>query len=393
MTGKYIVSYFIRNYQDINDINVREKYGIVSGVLGIIINLILFTVEIILGLITNSIAIIADAFHNLTDVISSIVTLVGFRISNKPADKRHPFGHGRMEYISALIVSFLILIVGFEFIKTSFNRIIHPEQVSFNIITLVIIIFAIPLKLWLSYFNKSLGKKINSPTLEASGADALNDVAILSGVIISLIVTYTFKITIDGYVSMIIAIFIFLSGVSLIKETINPLLGQAPDPKLVRQIKTSVLGYEHILGAHDIIIHNYGPGRCMASLHAEVPNNISIMKLHAIIDKGERELSKKFNMFVVIHMDPVCSDSKEIVDAKKAVEKILKKFPVISSFHDFRIIGEGENKSLIFDIVISFHTKLTEEDERNLKSDLDTKIKFEHPGYNTAITVDRDYTT
>lgn len=391
MTGKYIVSRFVKNYEDTNDINVREKYGILSGTVGIIINLILFIVEIIIGFITNSIAIVADAFHNLIDVTSSIISLVGFRLSNKPADKGHPFGHGRMEYISALIVAFLILMVGFEFVKTSFDRIMHPEPVIFNITTLVIIAFAIPLKLWLSYFNKSLGKMINSSTLEATGRDALNDVVILSGVIISLAFSYIFKVNIDGYVSMIVAIFIMLSGISLIKETINPLLGEAPDPQLVNEIKTSVLGYEHILGVHDIIIHNYGPGRSMVSLHAEVPSNISIMKIHEVIDKGERELSEKYNMFVVIHMDPVCHDSKEIIDAGHTVQEVLKKFPIISSFHDLRIIGKGENKNLVFDIVISFDKDLTQEDEAKLKLDIDTEIKAEHVGYNTVVTIDRDY--
>ncbi|WPC40436.1 cation diffusion facilitator family transporter [Clostridium sp. JS66] len=391
MTGKYIVSRFIKNYEDTNDIKVRERYGILSGILGIIINLILFIVEIIIGFITNSIAIVADAFHNLIDVTSSVIALVGFRLSNKPADKNHPFGHGRMEYISALIVAFLILMVGFEFVKTSFDRIMHPEPVIFNITTLIIIAFAIPLKLWLSYFNKSLGKMINSSTLEATGRDALNDVAILSGVIISLSFSYIFKVNIDGYVSMIVAIFIMLSGISLIKETINPLLGEAPDPELVNEIKTSVLKYEHILGVHDIIIHNYGPGRSMASLHAEVPSNISIMKIHEIIDRGERELSEKYNMFVVIHMDPVCHNSKEIIDARHAVQGILEKFPVISSFHDLRIIGEGENKNLVFDIVIGFDKEITEEAEEKLKLDIDTEIKAEHVGYNVVVTIDRDY--
>ncbi|NMM64930.1 cation transporter [Clostridium sp. P21] len=391
MTGKYIVSRFIKNYEDTNNINVREKYGILSGVLGIVVNLMLFIVEIILGFLTNSIAIVADAFHNLTDVTSSIVALVGFRLSIKPADKTHPFGHGRMEYISALIVAFLILMVGFEFVKTSFGRIMHPELVTFNITTLIIIAFAIPLKLWLSSFNKSLGKMINSSTLEATGRDALNDVAILSGVIISLAFAYIFKVNIDGYVSMIIAIFIMLSGISLIKETINPLLGEAPDPELVNEIKESVLEYEHILGVHDMIIHNYGPGRSMVSLHAEVPSNISIMKIHEIIDRGERQLSEKFNMFIVIHMDPVCHDSKEINDAEKVVQKVLKNFPIISSFHDLRIIGEGENKNIVFDIVVGFDNELTEEDEKRLKLDIDTAVKSEHTGYDTVVTVDRDY--
>lgn len=393
MTAKFIISHFVKNHENINDRKVREEYGTVSGILGIIVNMALFIIEIILGATTNSIAIIADAFHNLADVTSAVVTLVGFRLSNKPADKEHPFGHGRMEYISALIVSFVILVVGLQFIKTSFDRILNPQEVSFNFVTFIIIILAIPLKLWLSYFNKTLGKMIDSSTLRATGADSLNDVAILSGVIISLMASYIFKVNIDGYVGMVVAIFIFLSGLSFVKATLNPLLGQAPDPKLVMEIKNSVLGYEHILGVHDLIIHNYGPGRTMASLHAEVPYNISIMKIHEVIDRAEKELSKTLNMFIVIHMDPVYTDSKEVTDARRTVVQVLKKFPVISSMHDFRIVGSGENKNLIFDLVISFDNQVTEQDEAKLKVYIDNAIKLEHPGYDTVITIDRDYTT
>lgn len=393
MTAKFIISHFIKNHEDIKNRKVRQQYGTVSGVIGIVVNLILFIIEIILGVLTNSIAIIGDAVHNLADVTSSIVTLVGFKLSNRPADKEHPFGHGRMEYISALVVSFLILVVGLQFVKTSFDRILHPQEVSYNIVTFLIIICAIPLKLWLSYFNKSLGKIINSATLEASGADALNDVAILGGVIISLAAGYVFKVDIDGYVGLVVAVFILLSGLSLVKETLNPLLGQAPDPELVKEIKTSVTKYDHILGIHDLIIHNYGPGRSMASLHAEVPYNISIMKIHEVIDRAEKELSKKLNMFIVIHMDPVYTDSKEVNDARKTVVKVLQQFPIVDSLHDFRIVGEGENKNLIFDIVISFDNKVTDEEEEKLKLDIDAAVKLEHPGYDTVITIDRDYTT
>ncbi|MEN6413049.1 MAG: cation diffusion facilitator family transporter [Veillonellales bacterium] len=392
MTAQFVISRFIKNYQDINDTGVREKYGIASGILGIVINFILFTVEIILGLATNSIAIIADAFHNLADVTASIVTLFGFRLSNKPADKGHPFGHGRMEYIAALVVSFLILVVGLQFIKTSFERILQPQEVSFNLLTFGIIILTIPLKLWLSYFNKSLGKMIRSATLEATGADALNDVAILSGVILSLAVSYLFGVNIDGYVGIVVAIFIFLSGISLVKETINPLLGQPPDPQLVKEIKTLVLGYEHIMGVHDLIIHNYGPGRTMASIHAEVPYNISIVKIHEVIDQAEKELSQKLNLFLVIHMDPICFDSEEIADAHDLVEQVVKQFPPIKSFHDFRVVGKGEKKNLIFDIVIGFDKKITETEEEKLTVDINAAIQREHPGYKAVITVDRDYT-
>ncbi|MDD3225264.1 MAG: cation diffusion facilitator family transporter [Clostridium sp.] len=393
MTAKIIVSHFIKDYKNKNDEHVREKYGILSGVVGIIVNLILFSVEIILGIITNSIAIIADAFHNLADVTSALVTIIAFRLSNKPADKEHPFGHGRFEYISGLIVSFIILIVGIQFIETSFSRVLHPEAVKFNLVTFIIIIMAIPLKLWLSYFNKTLGKMINSETLKASGADAFNDVAILSGVIISLIVGYFAKIDIDGYVGLIVAIFIVYSGLTLIKSTISPLLGEPPDPKLVREIKTSIIKYDHIIGVHDLIIHNYGPGRCMASLHAEVPSNIPIMHLHESVDKAEKELSKKLNMFIVVHMDPICIDSKEVDDARRFIVQIIKKFPIISSIHDFRIVGKGESKNLVFDAVISFEYKVNEKQEQKLRKEIEKQVKLVHPGYDIVITFDRDYTT
>ncbi|AGK96170.1 cation diffusion facilitator family transporter [Clostridium pasteurianum] len=392
MTVKFIISHFIKNYDNINDKDVREKYGILSGIIGIIINLMLFIIEIILGIFTNSIAIIADAVHNLADVTSSLVTLIGFKLAGKPADKEHPFGHGRMEYVSALVVSFLILIVGFEFIKSSLQRILHPEPVNFNLITFIIILVAIPLKLWLSHFNKTLGKLIESSTLEATGADSLNDVAILGGVIISLLVSYFTHISIDGYVGMVVAIFILISGISFIKETLNPLLGEAPDPKLVKELRKGVLSYDYISGVHDLIIHNYGPGRTMASLHAEVPCNMPIMKIHDVIDTAEKELSEELDMFIVIHMDPICNNSAEVIKTKNSVIEILKNFPIVKSLHDFRIVGEGKNRKLIFDVVISFDNKISEEEKEILKNNIDTAVREANPFYSTIITVDQDYT-
>ena len=391
MKARFIVSHFIKNYENIEDKNVRERYGIVSGIVGVIVNLILFILEVTIGMMTNSISIIADAFHNLADVTSSIVTLIGFKIANKPADKNHPFGHGRIEYISALLVSFFIILIGIQFIKASLVRIFYPEDVTFNLITFSIIIMAIPLKLWLSYFNKSLGKMINSVTLEATSRDALNDVAILLGVIVTLVVSFVFKINIDGYVGGIVAIFIILSGVSMVKETINPLLWEPPDPKLVNEIEKLALGYDNILGIHDLIIHSYGPGRCMASFHAEVPYNISIIKLHEVIDKAERELGKTLNMFIVIHMDPIYDDLIETKETKELIQEILKEFPMINSFHDFRIVGEGEIKNIIFDVVINFDHNISEKDEEKIKLDIDRKVKIKHPEYSTLITVDRAY--
>lgn len=391
MTANFIISRLIKNHEDLANRDVRERYGTVSSIFGIIVNVILFIVEMGIGIYTNSIAIIADAFHNLADVTASLVTLAGFRLSNKPADEQHPFGHGRMEYIAALAVSFLILLVGVEFIKTSVERILNPQEVSFTVTSFVLITLAIPLKLWLSYFNKYLGKKIDSSVLEASGTEAFNDVVVLSGVILSFVIAHVFQVNIDGYVGLVVAIFILLSGISLIKETINPLLGQAPDPELVRKIQVCLLAYDNIVGTHDLIIHNYGPGRAIASVHAEVPHTVSIMQIHEVIDQAEKELSKKFNMFIVIHMDPVNLDSAEVTEARNAMEEILAGFPMVHSFHDFRVVGKGENKNLIFDVVIGFDQRMTTEDEDKLEDDINAALKCKYPGYNAVITVDKDY--
>ncbi|MDP4145836.1 MAG: cation diffusion facilitator family transporter [Bacillota bacterium] len=391
MAINFIISRFVRNYDDVSNKKVREAYGLLSGIVGIIVNLILFTVELFIGLFINSIAVTADAFHNLADVTASLITIVGFKLSNKPADKEHPFGHGRVEYIAAMLVSALILIVGLEFIKSSVTRILHPEEVKFSTVSFIIMVIAIPLKIWLGCFNKTLGKKISSSTLKAAGADALNDVAILSGVLLSLIVSLFIHISIDGYVGIIVALFIIFSGYELIKETLNPLLGEAPDPAFVKELVSLILKYDYINGVHDIVIHNYGPGRCMASLHAEVPGNVSIMKIHDVIDTAEKEISEKLNMFLVIHMDPVCFDSEEVIETRKEIVKVIKSFPMIESIHDFRIVGEGENKTLVFDAVLNMDYKISSQDEVNLRADLDKSIKVLHPNYNTVITLDYNY--
>ncbi|URZ17707.1 cation diffusion facilitator family transporter [Clostridium felsineum] len=388
---KLIISKFIKDFENINDKKVRENYGILSSIMGLIVNIILFIIELTIGIFINSIAVIADAFHNLADVSASIITLIGFKLSNKPADKEHPFGHGRIEYLSALLVSAIVLIVGLEFIKTSFSRILSPQAVHFNLVSFIIILIAIPLKLWLSFFNKNIGKKIDSSALKASGADALNDVYILSSVILSLLVSAFSTISIDGYVGIFVGGLIVWSGISLMKDTIDPLLGQAPDPKLVKSIKKMALKCDVILGVHDLIIHNYGPGRTMISFHAEVPYNISIMTIHTKIDETEKMISEELGLFVVIHMDPLLIGSPEVTEAKKYVSKILKDFPYVQSFHDFRIVGDGDDKKLIFDIVVPFDEKVSEQTLENLGDTIKNKINEKHPNYDCVITVDRDY--
>lgn len=392
MMSKFLVKTFVKNYKNIDDTKVRNSYGFLGSMVGILSNTILFIVKIVVGILSNSISVTADAFNNLSDVASSVITLIGFKLSSKPADKEHPFGHGRIEYISALIVSFMVILVGLEFVKTSYNRIVNPVDINFQIIPFILIVLSIFTKVWLSRFNKYIGDSINSSALQASSFDALSDVITSSCVALSLILSMWISFPIDGYIGIVISLFIIYSGYTLIKETLSPLLGEAADPQLVKDITEETLKYPYIGGVHDLIVHNYGPGRCLASIHAEVPDNISIVDIHEIIDKAEKEISEKLNLELVIHMDPINTDNKEINSIQKEVKEILLKYPTIKSFHDFRVVGSGEFKSLIFDIVIDYSVPFTDELHKNLKDNISKDIKKIHPSYNTIITIDRDFT-
>ena len=392
MLSKFLVKTFVKNFEDIDDTKVRNSYGFLGSIVGIISNTILFIVKVIVGIISNSISVTADAFNNLSDVISSIITLVGFKLSSKPADKEHPFGHGRIEYISALIVSFMVILVGLEFVKTSYNRIVNPVPVKFQLIPFILIVLSILIKIWLSKFNKYMGDSINSSALQASSFDALSDVITSSCVAISLILSKWISFPIDGYIGIIVSLFIMYSGYTLIKETLNPILGEAADPQLVKNLINEILKYPYISGVHDLIIHNYGPGRCLASLHAEVPDNASIVDIHEVIDRAEKEISEKLNLELVIHMDPINTNDKDTNRLKEEVKKILLQYPNIKSFHDFRVVGCGEVRNLIFDIVVNYSVPFTDELQKDLKNSISKDIKKIHPSYNTIITVDRDFT-
>ncbi|OFI07446.1 ferrous-iron efflux pump FieF [Clostridium acetireducens DSM 10703] len=394
MLSKFLVTNFIKDYNNISDEKVRNSYGYLGGIVGIIANILLFIVKIFVGFITNSIAVIADAVNNLSDAASSIITIIGFKLASKPADAEHPFGHGRIEYISGLIVSFMVMLVGFEFIKTSFKRIINPTNINFQLMPFLLLLVSILTKIWLSYFNKYIGKTIDSSALQASSLDALGDVFTSSCVALSLLASKWTSTPIDGYVGVLVSIFILYSGFSLTKETLDPILGEAPDPELVKKLIDGVCSYDYISGVHDIIIHNYGPGKAMASVHAEVPCDISVMKIHEIIDTAEKELSEKLNIFLVIHMDPINTNDEKVNSTKNELLKIIHNdFPIIKSIHDFRIVGDNDFKNLIFDIVIDYEHVLTPEIEEKLKKDLDNAIKTIHPHYNAIITIDRDFTS
>ena len=391
MLSKFLISRFIKNYKDTSNKVVRDSYGYFGGLVGIILNLILFTIKLIVGLITNSIAIIADAFNNLSDVASSVITILGFKLASKPPDKEHPFGHGRLEYISGLIVSFMVILVGFEFIKTSFNKIIHPSNVIFSLIPFLLILASIGIKIWISKFNSIMGNAINSSALKASSTDAFSDVISSSCVALSLLLSIWVNFPLDGYIGILVSLIIIYAGYSLIKKTLNPLLGEAPDKELVKGIRSKLLSFDYITGAHDLVIHNYGPGRCMGSIHAEVPCDISIVKIHEIIDKAEKEISDEFNLYLVIHMDPINTTDKEVKASRLELLDVLKSFSIIKSIHDFRIVGEGEHKNLIFDVVIDFDPNFSEKDESHLEDNINIDLKTIYPNYNAVMTIDRDY--
>lgn len=391
MFSKFLVKKFVPNYERTEEDSVRGAYGLLGGVVGIIVNLMLFIIKLSVGIIAKSIAVTADAFNNLSDAASSIITILGFKLSHKPADEEHPFGHGRIEYISALVVSFMVMLVGFQFIKSSFQRIINPEKVIFETIPFVLILISIGFKVWLSRFNKFVGESINSSALKAASFDALGDVITSSTVALSLLISKFTSFPIDGYIGIVVALIILYSGYSLIKETLNPLLGEAPDEELVSSIKNSVLSYDGIKGVHDLIIHNYGPGRCMASIHAEVPSNSSLVHIHEVIDKAEKEISEKLRLHLVIHMDPICVDDEEVLKVQEELESILKESPIIKSMHDFRMVGEGDIRNLIFDVVVDSNKREKHITDEYIKSNIIEKVKLIHPKYNCIITVDNDF--
>lgn len=392
MFSKFLVNTFIKNNEDISNEKVRGKYIFLGGLVGILSNFLLFVIKLSVGLITSSIAIMADAFNNLSDAGSSIITIVGFKLSDKPADAEHPFGHGRIEYISALIVSFMVMLVGFQFVKSSLERIFNPVDIKFETIPFILLLISIFIKLWLSSFNKFVGNKIDSSALKAASADALGDVFTSSCVAISFLASKFTSFPIDGYLGTLVALFILYSGFSLTKETLNPLLGEAPDPELVQKIQNMVLSYDNITGVHDLIIHNYGPCRCMASIHAEVPCDISIMEIHEIIDRAEREISEKLKIYLVIHMDPIAMEDEELKKDFNMVCDIIEKDERIKSIHDFRVVGQGEVKNLLFDVVIDSEKMFkTMTKHETLINDINKAVKEIHPKYNCIITVDNDY--
>ena len=386
---EFLVKHFIKDHRDVEKISVRTAYGVLASVVGIFCNVFLFIVKIVVGLALHSVSVMADAFNNLSDAGSSIISFVGVKMAEKPADKDHPFGHGRIEYISALIVSFLVLEVGFTFLKDSFRKIWTPEELNFQMISVVILLLSVAVKLWLGLFNRKLGKKINSKVMMAVFTDSMGDVVTTGATIVSILFFGLTGINIDGFVGVGVALVVMWAGVGIARDTLEPLIGAAIDPDVYEQIKRFVESYDGIQGTHDLIVHNYGPGRSMASIHAEVPNDMDVEQSHEIIDRIERDAAKQMGIFLVIHMDPVEMKDERVLCVRKQVEQLLRELDPSCSIHDFRVVHGELQSNLVFDMVVPIEYDKKTRNELPLR--LAERIRGVEPGDECVITVDYDY--
>ena len=355
----WLVQRCIRRPEDGSDPAVRQAYGLLSGGVGIVLNLLLSAGKFVAGVLTGSIAVTADAFNNLSDAGSSVVTLVGFRMAAKRADDDHPFGHGRIEYLSGLAVAVAILVVGLELAKSSLEKVLHPVEVAFSWLSVGILCASILVKLWMFFFNRNLSRRIGSAAMMATATDSLSDAAATSAVLLGTLVGHFADLYIDGWVGVLVAVFILRAGWGAAKDTLDPLLGQSPDPELVRGIQETVLGRPEIVGMHDLVVHDYGPGRVMVSLHAEVPAHGDLLELHDVVDNIEMDLSRQLNCQAVIHMDPVVTDDGLTGPLRSRVAELVKQVDPAITIHDFRVVAGPTHTNLVFDAVVPFDEKLT----------------------------------
>lgn len=366
----------------------RRVYGTLGAVVGIFLNICLFTGKYLAGFLSGSIAIMADAFNNLSDAGSSFISLIGFVFSGKKPDLDHPFGHGRIEYLAGLGVSFLILLMGVELAKNSVQKILHPVSVQISMLSIAVLSASILVKLYMAYYNHAIGKKIRSATMAATATDSLSDAAATTVVLLAMLFLVVTGINIDGYCGILVAVFILAAGIGAAKETVSPLLGQAPDPEFVKEIKELVMQHEEVLGIHDMAVHDYGPGRVMVSLHAEVSGDGNIYELHDLIDRIERELKEKLHCETVIHMDPIDVGNEKTVEMKEEMVKLVKAIDERLTIHDFRMVTGTTHHNMIFDVVIPADFKLSQEE---LKDIIQKKVWEKWPDYYVVIDVDTAY--
>ena len=393
MLSKALCRWFVKDRDNHQDPQVRLAYGRLAGITGIVCNILLCVLKLLAGLLSGSLAMIADAFNNLSDAGSAVVTLIGFKLAGAPPDKDHPFGHGRMEYLSAMAVAVLIMIAGFELATEAVNKIIAPaaaEQQSMTalIVSSAILVVSIGVKLWMALFHTRIGGLIHSDALSAAGTDSRNDVICTSVVLVSSLVSHFTGFQLDGYVGIAVAAFVIWSGFTIIRETVSPLLGQAPDPELVENIQQTVMAYDGVVGIHDMIVHDYGPGRIIASLHAEVPQDQNINKSHDIIDNIEMELMEKYHILTCIHMDPVDTDNPETLRLKEFAIGLMNQQNEQFTLHDFRAVYGDTHTNLLFDLVVPHTCKKPEEEAARLREAVHTA----DPHLYAVIKVEYSYT-
>ena len=385
----FLVKCFVKDHDKTEDPQVRTRYGILASIVGICCNLLLFASKLFIGVLVNSVSVMADAFNNLSDAASSIIGFIGVRMAGKPADSDHPFGHGRIEYISAFIVAFLVIQVGFSLFKTSLGKVLHPEEVYFKWISVLILLISVGVKFWLSLFNRKLGSRINSKVMEATAADAMGDVMTTSAAILSLLALKYLNWNIDGIVGLAVSVAVMYGGLNIAKDTLAPLIGEAIEPEVYEEISNFVEGYEGILGTHDLIVHNYGPSHSMASIHAEVPSNYDPEYSHEIIDRIEREAMEQLGISLTIHMDPVEMKDENVLKIRKVAEKILRELDPSCSLHDFRIVHGTRQINLVFDMVIPID--YDEERRNELPLLMMERLKQIDNRYECVITVDYEF--
>ena len=388
-----LIKLFVKDYKNINDRTVRENYGTLGSLVGVFCNILLCVIKITAGLLAKSMSIVADGLNNLSDMGSSVITMIGFRLSSKPADKKHPYGHGRMEYMSAFIVSVLIIIVGFELASSSVKSLIFGEKAPvYTLLSIIILAVSVFVKLWMYLFNKKLGKLINSDALSATAQDSINDAITTTAILISTSVSYFVNVpfNLDAVMALLVSLFILWAGISSARDTLSSLLGKAPDKELIKNIENTVMSFDGFLGIHDLIVHDYGPGRQFASLHIEVPQNVDIVECHEQIDLCEKVVLEKTGVELVIHMDPIDTDNEEISSTKNLILELVKTIDNRLTIHDFRMTpSSNQRTNLIFDVVLPADYKATDE---YIIGEISKKAKEINMTFVCVITVDRDMT-
>ena len=383
-----LLKLFIKDPERLDAEVLRGKYGVLCGILGIFLNLLLFAGKLAAGLLTGAISITADAFNNLSDAGSSVITLLGFRLAGHKADSDHPFGHGRIEYLSGLLVSILIILVGFELGKSSVEKIISPEPVEFSVLSVVILAASIAVKLYMAFYNKRIGRKIASPAMEATALDSLSDSVATAAVLVCMLLSHFFSLEIDAYCGLAVALFIFVSGIRSAKETISPLLGQPPTAEFVQQIHDIVMANKSICGIHDLVVHDYGPGRVMISLHAEVPAHGDILALHDEIDNVEKELHDRLGCEAVIHMDPIVTNDEAVNAAHEKIAALVRSIDENISIHDFRMVTGPTHTNVIFDAVVPYRCKMS---DREAEEKIKKAVHELDPHYFAVVQIDKSY--